>query len=75
VQLLEYQLRTVRMVLRRLRGRTLLCDEVGQGKTIEASMTLLELVARGLVRRTLVLALLRTISGMIEQMDLSSSEF
>jgi SNF2 family DNA or RNA helicase len=75
VQLLEYQLRTVRMVLRRLRGRTLLCDEVGQGKTIEASMTLLELVARELVRRTLVLALLRTISGMIEQMDLSSSEF
>jgi SNF2 family DNA or RNA helicase len=55
VELLEHQLRTVRMVLRRLRGRALLCDEVGLGKTIEASMTLLELVARGLVRRTLVL--------------------
>jgi SNF2 family DNA or RNA helicase len=55
VELLEHQLRTVRMVLRRLRGRALLCDEVGLGKTIEASMILLELVARGLVRRTLVL--------------------
>ena len=55
VELLEHQLRTVRMVLRRLRGRALLCDEVGLGKTIEASMTLLELVARGLVRRTLIL--------------------
>jgi SNF2 family DNA or RNA helicase len=55
VELLEHQLRTTRMVLRRLRGRALLCDEVGLGKTIEASMILLELVARGLVRRTLVL--------------------
>jgi SNF2 family DNA or RNA helicase len=55
VDLLEHQTRTARMVLRRLRGRALLCDEVGLGKTIEASMILLELVARGLVRRTLVL--------------------
>jgi SNF2 family DNA or RNA helicase len=55
VELLEHQLRTARMVLSRLRGRALLCDEVGLGKTIEASMILLELVARGLVRRTLVL--------------------
>jgi SNF2 family DNA or RNA helicase len=43
------------MVLRRLRGRAQLCDEVGLGKTVEAGMILLELVVRGLVRRTLVL--------------------
>jgi SNF2 family DNA or RNA helicase len=51
----EYQLRTVKTVLRRLRGRALLCDEVGLGKTVEAGLVLLELIARGLVRRVLVL--------------------
>ncbi|MCL4393458.1 MAG: hypothetical protein M1482_01330 [Chloroflexi bacterium] len=35
VELLEYQLRTARMVLRRLRGGALLCDEVGLGKTCD----------------------------------------
>ncbi len=55
VELLEHQLGTARTVLRRLRGRALLCDEVGLGKTVEAGIILLELVARGLVRRVLVL--------------------
>ncbi|NTW97962.1 MAG: DEAD/DEAH box helicase, partial [Oscillochloris sp.] len=55
VELLEHQLRTTRTVLRRMRGRALLCDEVGLGKTVEAGMVALELAARGLVRRTLVL--------------------
>ena len=55
VELLEHQLRTARTVLRRLRGRALLCDEVGLGKTIEAGIILEELVVRGLVRRVLIL--------------------
>lgn len=55
VQLLEHQLRTARTVLRRLRGRALLCDEVGLGKTIEAGIILEELVVRGLARRVLIL--------------------
>jgi len=55
VQLLEHQLRAARTVLRRLRGRALLCDEVGLGKTIEAGIILQELVVRGLARRVLVL--------------------
>jgi len=55
VDLLEHQLRTVRTVLRRMRGRALLCDEVGLGKTVEAGMVTLELVTRGLARRTLIL--------------------
>ncbi len=55
VELLEHQLRTVRTVLRRMRGRALLCDEVGLGKTVEAGMVMLELATRGLARRTLVL--------------------
>ena len=56
MELLEHQLRTVKTVLRRMRGRAMLCDEVGLGKTIEAGLTLSELHARGLVRNVLVLA-------------------
>ncbi len=55
VDLLDHQLRTARTVLRRLRGRALLCDEVGLGKTIEAGIILQELVVRGLARRVLIL--------------------
>lgn len=55
VELLEHQLRTARTVLRRLRGRALLCDEVGLGKTIEAGIILEELIVRGLARRVLIL--------------------
>ncbi len=56
VQPLDYQQRTVRHVLTNLRGRALLCDEVGMGKTVEAGLIALEYILRGLVRRVLVLA-------------------
>ncbi|MFV1958179.1 MAG: hypothetical protein ACC662_02075, partial [Planctomycetota bacterium] len=49
----EYQLRTVRRVLRDFRGRALLADEVGLGKTIEACLCLEEYLQRGLARRAL----------------------
>ena len=55
MELLEYQIRSAMTVLRRLRGRALLCDEVGLGKTIEAGLVLSELLMRGLVRSVLVL--------------------
>ncbi|MCL6448959.1 MAG: DEAD/DEAH box helicase family protein [Armatimonadetes bacterium] len=55
IQLLDYQLATVRHVLKHLRGRALLCDEVGLGKTIEAGLIMMEYLLRGLVRRVLVL--------------------
>jgi SNF2 family DNA or RNA helicase len=51
----DHQLNTVRRVLSRMRGRALLCDEVGLGKTIEAGLILLELLVRGLVRSVLIL--------------------
>jgi superfamily II DNA or RNA helicase len=56
VESFPYQLETVRRVLRVLRGRALLADEVGLGKTIEALMVLREYQLRGMVRRALVLA-------------------
>jgi superfamily II DNA or RNA helicase len=52
---LWHQIETVRKVLKQFRGRVLLADEVGLGKTIEASMVLKEYVLRGMAERTLVL--------------------
>ena len=50
-----YQVETVRKVLKQFRGRVLLADEVGLGKTIEAGMVLKEYVLRGMAERVLVL--------------------
>jgi SNF2 family DNA or RNA helicase len=52
----EHQERAVLRVLQEMRGRALLADEVGLGKTIEAGIILKEYVLRGLVQRALVLA-------------------
>lgn len=51
-----YQVETVRKVLKQYRGRVLLADEVGLGKTIEAGMVLKEYVLRGMAERILILA-------------------
>lgn len=50
-----YQTETVRKVLRQYRGRVLLADEVGLGKTIEAGMVLKEYILRGMAERILIL--------------------
>ncbi len=50
-----FQIRTALQVMRGMRGRALLCDEVGLGKTIEAGIILKEYQVRGLARRILVL--------------------
>lgn len=42
--------------LRDMRGRALLADEVGLGKTIEAGLVMKELLVRGLAHRVLILA-------------------
>jgi superfamily II DNA or RNA helicase len=52
---LPHQIETVLRTLKRFHGRVLLADEVGLGKTIEASLVLAEYLARSLVRRALVL--------------------
>jgi SNF2 family DNA or RNA helicase len=63
MELLEHQIRTAKTVLGRFRGRAMLCDEVGLGKTIEAGLVLAELNMRGLVRSVLIL----TPPSLIEQ--------
>ncbi len=56
VRSLWYQEETARKVMKTLRGRAILADEVGLGKTIEAGLILKEYLKRGLVRTALVLA-------------------
>jgi superfamily II DNA or RNA helicase len=55
VRSFAHQEETARKVLRRFRGRALLADEVGLGKTIEALMVLKEYVQRGMVKSALIL--------------------
>jgi len=50
-----YQIETVKKVLKHFRGRVLLSDEVGLGKTIEAGMLIKEYWMRGLVKKALLL--------------------
>jgi SNF2 family DNA or RNA helicase len=61
----DYQLRATETVLGRMRGRAILADEVGLGKTIEAGLVLSELRLRGLASRALVLAP----TGLLSQWD------
>ncbi len=55
VQRLEHQIRACLRVLREMKGRALLADEVGLGKTIEAGLILKEYLLRALVRKVLIL--------------------
>ena len=59
----DYQIRAARTALRRFRGRGLLSDEVGLGKTIEAGLVLKEYLLRQMVERVLIL----TPPGLVEQ--------
>src|SRR5258708_10629317 len=48
-----YQQKAAQAALRRMRGRAILADEVGLGKTIEAGLVLSELRVRSLADRSL----------------------
>ncbi len=56
VQSFWYQEETARKVMKDFRGRAILADEVGLGKTIEACLVLKEYILRGLVHNALILA-------------------
>ncbi len=63
-----YQMETVRKVLKQFRGRVLLADEVGLGKTIEAGMVLKEYVLRGMAERILILTPASMVGQWMEEM-------
>ncbi len=64
-----YQIETVSNVLKRFRGRVLLADEVGLGKTIEAGMLLKEYILRGMIKKTLILTPPSLVSQWQEEMQ------
>ena len=63
-----YQIETVKRVLKHFRGRVLLSDEVGLGKTIEAGMLIKEYLKRGMVKNVLVLTPTSLVSQWKEEM-------
>ncbi|HEX9045392.1 MAG TPA: SNF2-related protein, partial [Verrucomicrobiae bacterium] len=65
IERLEYQIRAALRVLGPLRGRALLSDEVGLGKTIEAGLIIKELLTRGMVKKCLVL----TVPSLVDQWE------
>ncbi|HFC11481.1 MAG TPA: DEAD/DEAH box helicase [Anaerolineae bacterium] len=58
-----YQIKAAQAALRRFRGRGMLCDEVGLGKTIEAGLVLKEYIVRRMADRVLIL----TPPGLVQQ--------
>jgi len=65
-----YQIETVKKSLKYFRGRVLLCDEVGLGKTIEAGMIIKEYLMRGMVRNVLILTPPSLVSQWKEEMQI-----
>src|SRR3989442_8758383 len=66
---LPHQIDVAQRGLRDMGGRAILADEVGLGKTIEASILYKELAIRGLARRALILtpaSLVRHWQGVLE---------
>jgi len=55
VEKYQYQIKTVQRILSTFRGRVLLSDEVGLGKTIEAGIAMSEYIMRGLIKKILIL--------------------
>ncbi len=52
---LPHQIKTAQRVINEMRGRAILADEVGLGKTIEAGLVFKEYMDRGLVQNALIL--------------------
>ena len=69
VEPLWHQIETVRKVLKQFRGRVLLADEVGLGKTIEAGMVLKEYMLRGMAEHILVLVPAALVGQWREEME------
>ncbi len=68
VEQYAFQVNTARQVMRTMRGRALLCDEVGLGKTVEAGLVLKEYAVRGLARTVLILTPPSLVSQWREEM-------
>ncbi|MBF0538717.1 MAG: DEAD/DEAH box helicase family protein [Nitrospirae bacterium] len=64
-----YQTDTVEKVLKQFKGRVLLADEVGMGKTIETGLLIKEYLLRGMVKSILILTPTSLVSQWKEEMS------
>lgn len=64
-----YQLGAARAVLGRMRGRAILADEVGLGKTVEAGIVISELMLRSQAKNVLVVAPVGLLEQWREELD------
>jgi len=55
IEHLEHQIKTALTVLKKMRGRALLADQVGLGKTIEAGILIKEILVRQLAKHILIM--------------------
>jgi len=69
IRSLWYQEETARKILKTFRGRALLSDEVGLGKTIEALIVFKEYVQRGMVKTALILTPTTLVSQWKEELS------
>ncbi len=56
IERLAYQIDTAKRALSRMKGRAILADEVGLGKSIEAGLIMKEYMVRSMVKNVLILA-------------------
>lgn len=56
IEQFPYQMDTARKALGRMKGRAILADEVGLGKSVEAGLVLKEAMVRSMVKNALILA-------------------
>ena len=70
VRSLWYQEETARKILKGFRGRALLSDEVGLGKTIEALIVFKEYIQRGMVKNALILTPTPLVSQWKEELNI-----
>lgn len=69
VEHLDFQVRSALRVIGAMRGRALLSDEVGLGKTVEAGLVLKEYLTRGMVRRFLILTMPSLVDQWQEELE------
>ncbi len=63
-----YQIETAKKVIRDFKGRVILADEVGLGKTIEAGIVIKEYLMRGMIQKVLILTPPSLVSQWREEM-------
>lgn len=69
VDFLPHQIETAKQAIEQMDGRSILADEVGLGKTIEAGLILKEYMLRGLVKKVLILVPASLVTQWVQELN------